>query len=163
MQRSKLVIVLGVVVAFFAAGLVSLSGPTDPVRAGGSGIEQLQGEGPLDGMTFVGELGPYGEPKDIVDKFVFANGAFVSKECELRCKFPARPYFVRKKGSATEFVSETKCPYKDATIIWRGTIEGATITGVSTWTVKRWYWTIENRFEFSGKLLDQPTPVASAQ
>lgn len=163
MQRSKLVIALGVVVAFIAAGWVSLSEPADSDMAGILGIEQLKGEGPLDGMIFVGELGPDGKPKDTADTFVFANGAFVSKECELRCKFPARPYFVRNSDNKIEFVSETKCPYKNATIIWRGTIEGDTITGVSTWTVKRWYWTIENRFEFAGKLVDQPTPVASVQ
>ena len=67
--------------------------------------------GPLDGMTFSGALGPDGEPKDILDSFVFENGTFVSKECELRCKYPARPYFVRSNGDRTEFISETKCPY----------------------------------------------------
>ena len=119
------------------------------------------GSGPLDGMTFTGALGPDGKPKDIADTFVFANGKFVSKECELRCKYPARPYFVRQKGNQTEFVSETQCPYKDAKIIWRGTVKGDTVKGISTWTVRRWYWTVENRFEFEGKLAKQSTPVAS--
>ena len=69
--------------------------------------------GPLDGMTFNGALGPDGKPKDVPDSFVFENGTFVSKECEIRCKYPARPYFVRTNGDRIEFISETKCPYKD--------------------------------------------------
>ncbi len=112
--------------------------------------------GPLDGMVFTGMLGPDGQPKDTPDTFVFENGTFVSKECELRCKYPARPYFVRINGSKTEFISETKCPYKDARIVWRGTVDGDVIRGKSTWMVKRWYWTVENTFEFEGKLTDSP-------
>ena len=111
--------------------------------------------GPLDGLTFRGALGPDGKPKDIQDIFVFENGTFVSKECELRCKYPASPYFVRVNGSKTEFISETQCPYKDAKIVWRGTIEGDQIKGKSTWVVKRWYWTVENTFEFEGKLTEK--------
>lgn len=119
--------------------------------------------GPLDGMTFSGALGPDGEPKDIPDSFVFENGTFVSKECELRCKYPARPYFVRTNGDRIEFISETKCPYKDAKIIWRGTVEGDRIKGKSTWVVKRWYWTVENTFEFEGMLTNKPASTASTE
>ena len=118
--------------------------------------------GPLDGMVFEGALGPDGEPKDVADSFVFVNGTFVSKECELRCQYPARPYFVRINGDKTEFISETRCPYKDARIVWRGTVEGDRFVGKSTWTVNRWYWTIENTFEFEGKLVSgsiSPTAV----
>mgnify|MGYP001811774081 FL=1 len=119
--------------------------------------------GPLDGMTFNGALGPDGKPKDIPDSFVFENGTFVSKECELRCKYPARPYFVRTNGDRIEFISETKCPYKDAKITWRGTIEGDTIKGKSTWVVKRWYWTVEDNFEFEGKLAKKPAAVVNTE
>jgi len=114
--------------------------------------------GPLDGLVFEGALGPDGEPKDVTDTFVFENGTFVSRECELRCKYPARPYFVRVDGDRTEFISETKCPYKDAWITWRGTVEGDTLRGKSTWVVKRWYWTIEDTYEFEARLVtDSPS------
>jgi hypothetical protein len=113
-------------------------------------------------MTFIGALGPDGKPKDVEDSFVFENGMFVSKECELRCKYPARPYFVRRNGAKTEFISETQCPYKDAKIVWRGTVDGDTIRGKSTWVVKRWYWTVENTFEFEGKLVDQSASAVSS-
>ena len=95
------------------------------------------------------------ESKDTPDTIVFEKGTFVSKECELRCKYPARPYLSRAIGDKTEFVSETQCPYKDAKIIWRGTVEGGTIRGKSTWVVKRWYRTVQDTFEFEGKLVDK--------
>ena len=113
--------------------------------------------GPLDGLSF------NGKPKDVPDLFVFENGTFVSKECELRCKYPARPYFVRRDGEKIEFISETQCPYKDAKIIWRGSIEGDRIQGTSTWVVKRWYWTHESNFEFEGKLTAESTATASSE
>lgn len=109
--------------------------------------------GPLDGLTFVGALGPSGKPKDTADRFVFENGTFVSKECELRCEYPARPYFTRVDGDRIEFISETRCPYKDATIVWRGTVENGRISGHSSWMARRWYWTVETTFEFEGELV----------
>ena len=136
---------------------VTLAGDTS---ASGS-ITEESFAGPLDGMVFEGALGPDGKPKDIADTFVFANGTFVSRECELRCKYPARPYFVRVNGNKTEFISETQCPYKDAKIVWRGTVEGDRIKGKSTWVVRRWYWTVENTFEFEGKLVSGQSTQAA--
>lgn len=119
--------------------------------------------GPLDGLIFNGAVGLDGKPKDIPDTFVFENGTFVSKECELRCKYPARPYFVRLNGSKTEFISETKCPYKDARIVWRGTVEGDRLIGTSSWIVKRWYWTYEDTFEFEGMLVRDGAKLTVAE
>ena len=113
--------------------------------------------GPLDGLVFVGALGPEGKPMDRPDTFVFENGTFVSKECELVCKYPPRPYFVREAGDRIEFISETKCPYKDAWITWRGTVEGDTVKGQATWVVKRWYWTLEDTFDFEARLVPEET------
>ncbi len=153
MQRSKQTISFVIVATIAAAGLSSLTIATGSESAENTTTIPGSETGPLDGLTFTGALGPDGKPKDIPDSFVFENGKFVSKECELRCKYPARPYFVRVNGTKTEFISETKCPYKDAKIVWRGTVEGDTIKGKSTWVVKRWYWTVENTFEFEGTLV----------
>lgn len=152
-----LAIVLG-----FASVLQISAANEDGSNSGMAGVEETV-PGPLDGLTFLGALGPDGKPKDTSDTFVFENGTFVSKECELRCKYPARPYFVRTNGSKTEFISETKCPYKDAKIIWRGTVEGDRIKGKSTWVVKRWYWTVENTFEFEGKLAGKSLSSANTE
>ena len=134
--------------SFWPAGTFA----SDTDSTGNSNVAQNVESGPLDGMVFIGSLGPDGQPKDVLDTFVFENGTFVSKECELRCKYPARPYYVRTNGSKTEFISESQCPHKDAKIVWRGTVENGQIKGKSTWVVKRWYWTVENTFEFEGKL-----------
>ena len=64
----------------------------------------------------------------------------------------------------TEFISESHCLYKDAKIVWRGTINGDTLKGVSSWTVKRWYWTIERNLIFEGTITAHTTaiPVVSS-
>lgn len=148
-------------VSFVVAAVTLAPGWTSQMYASDMDAVERGFNGPLDGMTFVGALGPDGKPKDITDTFVFENGTFVSKECELNCKYPARPYFVRVNGEKTEFISETQCPYKDAKIVWRGTVEGDTIKGKSTWVVNRWYWTVENTFEFEGKLADKSVSIGS--
>ena len=110
MERSNAIyaIILGFTLSVGGGLQLSAAGgdSSDPTATG----TEKSVPGPLDGLTFQGALGPDGKPKDIPDIFVFENGTFVSKECELRCKYPARPYFVRINGSKTEFISETQCP-----------------------------------------------------
>lgn len=123
--------------------------------------EPVKAIGFLDGKTFRGELGPVGKPADVEDIFVFEDGTFLSKECERRCNYPASAYFVRRQDDGIAFVSETRCPTKDATIVWRGVVDGETVSGRLTWTVKRWYWTVEKEFWFSGTLEEPAKPIAS--
>ncbi len=117
--------------------------------------------GVLDGMAFSGILGM--DDGDVRDSFVFAKGTFVSTECERRCGYVARPYYVRKDGDKTDFISESICLHKNSKIVWRGTVEGETIKGVATWTVERWYWTIEKEYSFEGTLVGSAGPVASSE
>jgi hypothetical protein len=123
-------------------------------------METVGDSGPLDGMTFAGELGPEGKPKDVTDVFVFSDGTFVSRECESRCDYPARAYFINETENGTEFVSNTKCPYKDAEITWHGTVQDDRISGTAIWTMRRWYWTVTNRFEFEGTLSETSDHIA---
>lgn len=162
MQKTHLIGSLIILVTIAAGGWSPQMNAAGSDAAENDTTSPESGTGPLDGMKFIGALGPDGKPKDVKDSFVFENGTFVSKECELRCEYPARPYFVRQNGTKTDFISETKCPYKDAKIIWRGTVEGDTIKGKSTWVVKRWYWTVENTFEFEGKLAESSSSTASS-
>ena len=132
-----------------------------PLHAETTEATVADGSGILDGLTFSSELGPLGKPANVKDVLVFENGMFVSKECEQRCGYAPRPYFVRRVGDKTEFISETHCPSKDSTIVWRGTVNNGTIKGKFTWTAARWYWTIEKEFWFEGMLADRGGPVAS--
>ena len=35
------------------------------------------------------------------------------------------------------------------------------VFSLASWIVKRWYWTVENTFEFEGKLQKEPPTTAS--
>jgi len=126
-------------------------------------IAAVTAAGILDGMTFSGELGPLDKPAYVKDTLVFKDGTFVSTECEKNCNYPARPYYTRQVGDKIEFISETRCPYKDAKIVWRGTVGNGNIEGTYTWTIARWYWTVNKDFRFSGTLAKQPPPIAGNQ
>lgn len=149
--------------AALAFSSASVSEPGEQTLNGAAETAEKPGSGALDGMTFAGQLGPSGAPADVDDQWVFENGMFVSRECERRCNYPPRAYYSRQVRGATEFMSVTQCPDKDATIVWRGTVEGRSIKGVATWTVERWYWTIEKTFAFEGELTASPQPLASDQ
>jgi len=148
--------------SLLSAGMIAAALLGFPATTSAGESVENQTRAHLDGMSFKGGVGPHGQPHDVEDRFVFANGEFVSKECERRCEYPARPYFVRKAGDQIEFISETRCPYKDATIVWRGTVQGDKIEGVATWTINRWYWTVEKKYEFSGRLEQSVSPLASS-
>jgi hypothetical protein len=151
----------GVALAVLGGGWLLFAEFQHPVQA--ERVEAIDpgGSGILDGMRFASELGPEGKPSDVKDTLVFADGLFVSMECERRCNYPARPYFVRQNGDRVEFVSETRCPDKDAKIVWRGTVDEDSISGTFTWTIARWYWTIEKEFWFEGTRAEPATPVAN--
>ena len=148
-------------VCLLGAWLILPAG-TSSLKAEDIDVTQEFGSGVLDGMTFASELGPVGKPADVKDVLVFENGMFVSMECERQCNYPASAYFVRSRGDVTEFISETRCPHKDATIVWRGEVTDGRIKGVATWTTNRWYWTLERDIAFEGTLADPSSPVASA-
>jgi len=163
MRKSKAFLAIGGLLAVLAGGWFVFSPAATPVQAENLKTADVGGSGILDGRTFSAELGPVGKPADVKDTLVFADGTFVSAECEKRCNYPARPYFFRRVGDMIEFVSETECPDKDAKIVWRGTVDDRTIKGVYTWTTVRWYWTIEKEFAFEGTLVEGATPVAGSR
>jgi hypothetical protein len=163
MRQSKTIFAIGGLLVLLAGGWFVFSPEAMPVQAENIDTADVGGSGVLDGMTFSAELGPFGRPADVKDTLVFANGTFVSTECERRCQYPARPYFIRQVGDRIEFISETRCPDKDAKIVWRGTVDDGTIKGVFTWTTVRWYWTIEKEFSFEGTLVEGATPVARSR
>ena len=149
------------VVALLAGAWILFSPPSQLERSERANTADVSGSGILDGMTFSGVMGMGAEGGEVKDTFVFAAGTFLSTECDRRCGYPARPYFVRQVGEKIEFVSESQCLFKDAKITWRGTVEDGTIKGISTWVVKRWYWTIEKEILFEDTLSAAAGPVAS--
>ncbi len=161
-RHTKTILATTTLLAVLACGWFLLTPGPKPVQADIAALADPDAVGTLDGMVFSGVLGQVGEPGDVEDTLVFENGTFVSTECDKRCGYPARPYFVRQVGNKIEFISESNCLYKDAKIVWRGTIDGDTLKGVSSWTVKRWYWTIEKEFWFEGTLVERAGLANSA-
>jgi len=150
MKLLRLSLALGALFSVLIGGTFALTASESLTPANVQATAELQGSGVLDGRTFTSRLGPVGRPASVEDTLTFANGLFLSAECERRCSFPARPYYVRNKGDSIEFISETRCPDKDATLVWRGNIENDVIKGEFTWVSSRWYWTYEQTFWFEG-------------
>ena len=160
-RRSWIAVTAGGLAVVLLCGWLVFPEIGRPLRADAVELAERTGSGILDGMEFTGLLGPLDKRGDIEDTLIFANGMFVSVECQKICNYPASPYFVREKDQAIEFVSETRCPYKDATIVWRGQVRDGTLKGVATWKMSRWYWTVEREIAFEGKLAERAAPIAS--
>ncbi len=161
-RRLTIVLALGAAAVVAGAAWAVLGPPERSAaqRAAIAATGEVAAPGILDGMTFTGTMHLGGDTAPVDDNFVFAAGTFVSTECDARCGYPARPYTTRRVGDAIEFFSESQCLHKEAKITWRGRIENGTIQGISSWTVKRWYWTIEKDFAFQGKLVAAAAPLA---
>lgn len=108
----------------------------------------------LDGRTFHGRIGHAGEEAFAEDEWMFEDGSFMSEKC-IECGYANSPYWVRFEQDGVRFLSESKCPVTDATIVWQGVVTGDRIEGTFTWTKERWYWTVEREFWFSGRLVDR--------
>lgn len=161
MRQARFLLGFVVLAAALVGGWVVYSQAPQSARSVLAETANQEGAGVLDGMSFSSELGLAGESGDIDDRLVFEDGLFVSTECDRRCGYPPQPYFTRQVGDRIEFTSIAHCTYKDATIVWQGTVEDGAIKGIFTWTVNRWYWTIEKEFWFEGELAEASTPVAS--
>ena len=162
MRKRRIFLVVASLLAVLGLGgfIVSASGPDLSREEARVQLASLQGAGVLDGKVFESDIGVEGKPADIEDHLVFDKGLFVSSECQSRCDYPARPYFTRVKDGAVHFLSETRCPYKDATIRWSGSVEGDRISGQAVWTLKRWYWSVEQTFWFQGRLIDNEAMIS---
>jgi hypothetical protein len=116
--------------------------------------------GPLDGLTFVStiEVDAYDTPFD--DRQTFADGTFLSEECQRRCDFGAAPYYTRREGDAVAFVVEMTCADAPQHVRWEGRVVGDRIEGTAVWTVERFYWTVVRTATFSGVLVPEEQAAA---
>lgn len=86
--------------------------------------------GILDGQTYEGEVELKGESKAMKDTLIFRNGNFRSTACD-QYHFGYGSYLAIATGDVTAFQAQTWNP-EGATIVWKGTIEGGTLTGTMT-------------------------------
>ncbi len=120
-------------------------------------------EGPraaLDGMSFVGKLGPDGKPPDSDDILYFRDGQFWSKNC-VPCGFRPGAYFVRFVDDGIEFQGEMESEDRGR-FHYTGIVRNGQLTAEITWRKDRWYWSIDKAFRFEGKA-SEISHITSAQ
>lgn len=118
------------------------------------------GRGTLDGLRFDTEMWPRGSDDRLVDFMQFDTGLFMSRECTDRCNYPPSAYLTRQTDTGTAFIVEAYCPTKSTTMVWRGSIEGETVSGTVEWTTDRLVWRHTTTLEFIGTLSDVPVDLA---
>lgn len=120
-----------------------------PLAASGGESGSDRAQGPLDGMAFVGKIGPAGDP-DLDDVLYFEDGHFWSKACT-RCGFAPAPYWVRKVAEGIEFRGVLESPERGR-FHYLGRVHDGRITVQINWRHERWYWSIDRDLSFRGKL-----------
>jgi hypothetical protein len=107
----------------------------------------------LKGMEFVGRLTVEGETVPPDDVLSFQDGVFSSQTC-LGFGFEPAPYWVRQDDDGIHFRSELKSP-EHGTIEFQGVFDGERMVATAVWIKERWYWTIEQELQFTGRPSDQ--------
>lgn len=103
------------------------------------GADPLNNEaGILDGMVFVGHVGPKGSKANGEDEVVFQDGQFLSTSCS-KYGFGSAPYTAFRKDNYINFTAVTHSP-KNGQIHWHGKVVGEKIEASYTWRKERWYW-----------------------
>ena len=87
--------------------------------------------GPLDQKTFTGEIAKKGTQKADKDEFVFKDGTFRSTSCDAY-GFSAAAYTAKANGQTVTFEA-TATSLKEGIMEWKGTAQGATLTGTAIW------------------------------
>jgi len=92
---------------------------------------RLASASPLEGKSFVGEMGEKGKTKGDKDTYEFKNGRFHSTACD-KYGFGDAPYAIKQDGGKIVVTAETTSK-KEGTMTWTLTVDGDTLTGVSMW------------------------------
>ena len=126
MRESKqLKVIIGVMITTFIVTATFASSQSDT-------------DGILDGMVFIGHVGPKGKEANGEDEVVFQNGRFLSASCS-KYGFGSAPYTAYKDGETIIFTTVTQS-LKHGQIDWKGRITGDEIEASYRWTKERWYW-----------------------
>lgn len=110
--------------------------------------EPSGGIGALDGMVFVGRIGPEGD-LDLEEELHFSDRVFWSRRC-LACGFDPAPYQSRQTPDGVRFTGEL-VGRSGSVFQYDGRIVGAEAEVAVRWTKKRWYRTIDRMLVFRGQ------------
>lgn len=161
---SALIIGFGILVATVSV----ITGPTDADHAAATprhvilAMSGPESDGPLDGFRFDAQIQLADAAPAYTDTLIFDRGLFLTGENTDRCNHPPSVYHAAKSADGLAFVVRAECPTKNTSMVWRGIIQGDTVTGTITWTSSRWYWDTEQVLDFTGTLTAHPTLMAMA-
>ena len=102
----------------------------------------------LQGMRFVGPLKAGGTTNLGEDLLIFKDGKFSSRLC-LQYGFAPAPYWVRRDAQGLHFEAELQSP-EQGSMKFEGIFDGKAMSATALWRKERWYWTIEQKLEFTG-------------
>jgi hypothetical protein len=125
MNRKWIVMALVAGMVVFAAGCAGTRGHDRMTRH-----MMPMMSGPLDGMTFEGQVGMMGDTKGEMDILTFKNGYFHSSACD-QYHFGSGPYLAVTSDGTTTFQART-WNLHGATILWNGTVKGKMLEGNMT-------------------------------
>lgn len=111
----------------------------------------------LDGLVFLVEYGPKGEPSLGQDVLSFADGLFASRGCNSMGFAPA-PYWLRVDDTSIQFKAEMVSA-EHGELAFIGRITGDEIDVTSLWTRQRWYRTVLLESWYQGRIADPDEPL----
>lgn len=129
------------------AFVLVLSMPAVPEEVG-----ETSARGDLDGMMFVGTIGPADGPRDRADTLSFGTGHFWSAIC-VPCGFLPSVYWVRRVGDEIHFRDEMGSGDRGR-FHYIGVVRGKQLSATIHWRKERWYWSIDRGFRFEGQLAE---------
>lgn len=145
--------------AGIALVLVILAGSTAAQgsrEAGEPVVAEPVGHGPLDGMSFIGKIGPE-DNRDLDDELHFVAGQFWSSNC-VACGYQPGAYWSRSVGDSIEFHGSLRSG-GGGSFEFVGRVLGDQADVRIRWTQKRWYGDVERKLAFVGVL----APAAPSQ
>jgi hypothetical protein len=123
--------------------------------AKGEEVKKSPGDGTgasplLDGETFFVRTGEKGKEADHDDYLIFRDGMFVSSGC-VEQNFGKTAYSATRTGDGIRFRAVTSSP-THGTMDWEGTVRGDVVEASARWVHERWYWTIDRKYWYKGRL-----------
>lgn len=149
-HRAHSTLVLAVVALMRA---VTIAAASEPAHA-------ISSHGPLDGMVFVGTIGPAGR-EGLDDELHFNDGHMWSMRC-LACGYQPAPYWVREADSRLLFRA-TLSKEGGSVFEYEGALAAPEMSAEVEWTKRRWYWRIERDLLLDASLAPHRRPVGLAE
>jgi hypothetical protein len=150
---------IGAGMALMFAIFANLAAAQGAGQPGDPAASAQAGRGPLDGMSFVGKIGPENNP-DLDDELHFAGGQFWSTNC-VACGYQPGVYWTRRIGDRIQFHGTLQSPDRGR-FDFSGHVDGGQIDVHINWTQPRWYGDIERKLTFIGALATTAPPPGAA-